>query len=50
VEYTELNTEFSTEESRMAEKHSKKLFNIFSYERNANQNDPEILPHTNQNC
>ena len=25
------------------------MFNILSYQRNANQNNPEILPHTSQN-
>ena len=32
----------------MAEEHLK-MFNILTYQRNANQNDPEILPNTNQN-
>jgi hypothetical protein len=47
---TELNKEFSTEEYKMAEKHvKKKMFNILSYRGNANQNNPEIPPHTSQN-
>jgi hypothetical protein len=45
---TELNREFSTEEYQMAEKHLKKMFNILSHQRNANQNNPEIPPHTSQ--
>jgi hypothetical protein len=46
---TELNNEFSTEEYQMAEKHLKKMFNILSHQGNANQNNPEIPPHTSQN-
>jgi hypothetical protein len=46
---TELNKEFSTEEYRMAQKHLKKMFNILNYQGNANQNNPEIPPHTSQN-
>ena len=46
---TELNQEFSTEEYQMAEKASKEIFNILSHQVNANQNKPEILPHTSQN-
>jgi hypothetical protein len=46
---SELNKEFSPEEFRMAEKHLKKMFNILNYQRNANQNNPEIPPHTSQN-
>jgi hypothetical protein len=26
-----------------------KMFNILNHQRNANQNNPEILPHTSQN-
>jgi hypothetical protein len=44
----QLTQEFSTEESRMAEKHLKK-FNILNHQGNANQNNPEIPPHTSQN-
>jgi hypothetical protein len=32
----------------MAEKHLK-MFNILNHQGNANQNNPEILPHTSQN-
>jgi hypothetical protein len=46
---TELNKELSTEEYRMAEKHLKKMFSILNHQRNANQNNPEIPPHTSQN-
>jgi hypothetical protein len=46
---TELNKEFSTEDYRMAEKHLKKMFNILNHQGNANQNHPEIPPHTSQN-
>ena len=27
-----------------------KMFNILNHQRNANQNNPEITPHTSQNC
>jgi hypothetical protein len=47
--YTELNKEFSTEEYRIAEKPLKKMFNILNNQGNANQNNPEIPPHTSQN-
>jgi hypothetical protein len=33
----------------MAEKHLKKMFNIFNDQGNAYQNNPEIPPHTSQN-
>jgi hypothetical protein len=46
---TGLNKEFSTEEYRRAEKHLKKMFNILNHQGNANQNSPEISPHTSQN-
>jgi hypothetical protein len=46
---SELNKEFSPEEYRMAEKHLKKMFNIPNLQGNANQNNAEIPPHTNQN-
>jgi hypothetical protein len=47
---SELNKKFSTEEYRMAENHlKKKMFNILNHQGNANQNNPEILPHTSQN-
>jgi hypothetical protein len=46
---TELHKEFSTEEYRMAEKHLKKMFNILNHQGNANQNNPEVPPHTSQN-
>ena len=45
----ELNKEFSPDEYRMAEKHLKKMFNILNHQGNANQNNPEILPHTSEN-
>jgi hypothetical protein len=41
--------EFSPEEYRMAEKQLKKMFNILNHQGNANQNNPEIPPHTRQN-
>jgi hypothetical protein len=41
--------EFSTEEYQMAEKHLKRMFNILNHQGNANQNNPEIPPHTSQN-
>jgi hypothetical protein len=43
---TELNKECSTEEYQIAEKHLKKMFNILNHQGNANQNNPEIPPHT----
>jgi hypothetical protein len=46
---SELNKEFSPEEYGMAEKHLKKMFNILNHQGNANQKNPEITPHTNQN-
>jgi hypothetical protein len=46
---SELNKEFSPEEYRMTEKHLKKVFNILNHQGNANQNNPEIPPHTSQN-
>jgi hypothetical protein len=46
---SELNKEFSPEEYRMAEKHLKKMFNILNHQGIANQNNPEIPPHTSQN-
>jgi hypothetical protein len=45
----ELNKEFSTEEYQRAEKHLKKMFSILNHQGNANQNNPEIPPHTSQN-
>ena len=30
----------------MAEKHLKKMFNILNHQGNANENNPEITPHT----
>ena len=32
----------------MSEKHLKKMFSIFNHQGNANQNNPEIPPNTNQ--
>jgi hypothetical protein len=46
---SELNKEFSPKEYRMSEKHLKKMFNILNHQGNANQNNPEIPPHTSQN-
>jgi hypothetical protein len=47
---TELNKEFSPEEYGMAEKEApEKMFNILNHQGNANQNNPEIPPHTSQN-
>jgi hypothetical protein len=44
-----LNKEFSPEEYLMAEKHLKKMLNILIHQGNANQTNPEIPPHINQN-
>ena len=46
---SELNKEFSPEEYRMPEKHLKKMFIILNHQGNANQNNPDIPPHTSQN-
>jgi hypothetical protein len=46
---TELNREFTTEESRMAEKHLKEKIKVLSHQGNTNQNNPEIPSHTSQN-
>jgi hypothetical protein len=46
---SELNKEFSAEKYRMAEKYLKKMFSILNNQGNANQNNPEIPPHTSQN-
>jgi hypothetical protein len=46
---SKLNKEFSPEEYQMAKKHLKKSFNILNHQGNANQNNPEIPPHTSQN-
>jgi hypothetical protein len=47
---SELNKEFLPEEYRMAEKHlKKKMFSILNHQGSANQNNPEIPPHTSQN-
>ena len=46
---SELNKEFSPEEYRMAEKHLKKMFSILNHQGNANQNNPDIPPHSSQN-
>jgi hypothetical protein len=40
---TELNRGISNGQEAL-----KEMFNILSHQRNANQNDPEILPHTHQ--
>ena len=45
---TDLNREFSTEESLMT-KTLKELFNNLSYQGNANQNDSKIPSYTCQN-
>jgi hypothetical protein len=44
----ELNQEFTTEEFQWL-RNTKEMFKVFGDQRNANQNDPEILPYTNQN-
>jgi hypothetical protein len=47
---TDLNREFSTEESQMDEKEMlKEVFNMLRYEGNRNQNHFEIPPYTCQN-
>jgi hypothetical protein len=46
---SELNKEFSPEEYRVAENHLKTMLNILSHQGNANQSNPEIPPHINQN-
>jgi hypothetical protein len=46
---SELNKEFPPEEYRMPENHLKKMFNTLNHQGNANQNNPEIPPHTSQN-
>jgi hypothetical protein len=46
---TDLSKEFLTEEYQIAEKHLKKMFKILNHRGNANQNNPEILPNTNEN-
>jgi hypothetical protein len=46
---SELNKEYSPEEYQMPEKHLKKMFSILNLQGNANQSNPEILPHTSQN-
>jgi hypothetical protein len=46
---SELNKEVSPKEYKMAEKHLKKMFNILYHQGNANQNKPEIPPHSSQN-
>jgi hypothetical protein len=45
---SELNTEFSSEEYRMAKKHLEKMFSILIHQGNANKNDPEVLPLTGE--
>jgi hypothetical protein len=46
---SDLKKEFSSEEYRMAEKHLKKMFNIFNHQGNVNQKNPGIPPLTSQN-
>jgi hypothetical protein len=46
---SELNKEFSPKEYRMEEKHLKKCSTSLIIRGNANQNNPEIPPHTSQN-
>jgi hypothetical protein len=40
------NEEFSPEEYRMIKMYLKKMFSILNHQGNANQNYPEIPPHT----
>jgi hypothetical protein len=46
---SELNKEFSPEEYRNGREAPEKMFNILNQQGNANQNNPEIPPHTSQN-
>jgi hypothetical protein len=46
---SDLNKEFSPEEYQMTEKYLKKMYSILNHQGNANQNNPEIPPHTSQN-
>ena len=45
----DLNRHFSKEDIQMAKDLHEKMLNITHYERNANQNCSEILPHTSRN-
>ena len=45
----ELNRNFSKEDIQMTNKNTLKMLNLTHYERNANQNCSEILPHTSRN-
>ena len=45
----DLNRHFSEEDRDMAKKVHEKMLNITNYQRNANQNYNELLPHTSQN-
>jgi hypothetical protein len=40
---------WGTEEYQTAEEAPKKMFKVLNHQENANQNNPEILPHTSQN-
>ena len=46
---TDLNREFSAEESQMTERYLKGLLNILNHQGNENQNDSEIPSYTCQN-